>query len=103
MNPADLYVKPLQAVINLVLAIAGVDYSELENLDCELKSDNKTITDKLIREILIKLTTLLQNKRCMYMTKVVMTACFPIQLLNVFAAYSAHKKLNFHVELNIQN
>ena len=95
MNHINVYFEPLQSVIILIQVM-----EDMSGLD-EFLEENKNIkrSDRLIKEILNKLSMLLKTSRCTYVTKVLLTLCVPYKQLCTLMKFSENEKLEFHVLL----
>ena len=94
LNPIDMYPEQLQGVALLVQAFAE-HISGLEGLSETKKTENTS--ERLLKEILDKLSTLLKTSRRTYVTKVLLTICIPYEFLDIFVKFSQREKLEFHV------
>ena len=95
MSHINLYFEPLQSVIILIQVME--DMSGLDEFLEESKSIKRS--DRLIKEILNKLSMLLKTSRCTYVTKVLLTLCVPNKQLRTLIKFSENEKLEFHVLL----
>lgn len=95
LNPANVYIPPLQAVVNLVQAILGVDLNDSEMIHKERSLDNN-VHKRLLKETLMKLTKLLQTPRYTYITKVLMTIVIPYKALCDFITFSIKEEMELH-------
>ena len=96
LNPANIYIPPLQAAVNLVQAILGVDLNENDIIYNKEGSLEKNTPQKLLKETLMKLTKLLQTPRYTYITKILLTIVIPYKVLNTFIKCSIKEELEFH-------
>ena len=73
---------------------------DMNGLDEFLEENkNNKRSDRLIKEILNKLSMLLKTSRCTYVTKVLLTLCVPYKQLCTLMKFSENEKLEFHVLL----
>lgn len=94
LNPIDMYPEQLQGVAILLQAFTE-HFSDLEGLSETKKTENTS--ERLIKEILNKLSTLLKTSRRTYVTKILLTICIPYKFLDIFVKFSQREKLEFHV------
>ena len=94
LNPISMYPEQLQGVALLLQAFPEHN-SDLRGLSETKKTQNTS--ERLIEEILDKLSTLLKTSRRTYVTKVLLTICIPYKFLDIFVKFSKREKLEFHV------
>ena len=91
----SLYIEPLQSVTMLIHALSEDNIEELERLQHDEKIDNGS--ERLIGQIVKKLSTLLQNSSYTYITKMLLTICLPYRLIRILISFSEREKLDLHV------
>ena len=101
-NATNVYIGPLHATVTLVQALVGVDLNDPQNFRSSLNSDKDIVTKDILKRVLVNLTKLLQTERYNFITKVILTICFPFQLLKEFALFSMKEKLEFHVIIDFK-
>ena len=91
----SLYIEPLQAVTMIIQAVSENDIEALEKQQHNEMKENGS--ERLIEQIVRKLSTLLQNSSYTYITKMLLTICIPYRLMCILISFSEREKLELHV------